>query len=483
MLLKKTIPNIVLAFCLSLWTLWSCKPDDSVLANDVLELQFSADTLTFDTVFTTVGSVSRWITVYNPTNRDMLLDEVKLADQANGAFRLNIDGMPGNQASDVLIPSKDSIYIFAEVTVDPNNTSNPLVIYDQIDFRIGTTIRSATLQAWGQDAYFHYGEILTNENVIWPSDKPHVILRNDSFPGLGIDSFSSLTVLPGSEIYVQSGAGIFVDGEILIGDVNSPDSVIIQSDRIENPPAFGLDDLPGQWFGIVLFGGSKATISHTIINESTYGVMGRFALANDFSGFIDDVGRPEIDLERVTIKNAQISALLALNARVRATNCEFFSSGGQLISLAIGGDYKFNHCTMYNSGISGASREAPILGISNQASNQGTGAIHPLGIENAEFTNCIISGSLINEIEIIAEDSSSVLFNHCLLRSEELVNAPITNQSIFNENPGFLEVSERNFKLSEFSSARDAGLNIGIFVDRANQTRDAMPDIGCWEFQ
>ena len=110
MLLKKTIPNIVLAFCLSLWTLWSCKPDDSVLANDVLELQFSADTLTFDTVFTTVGSVSRWITVYNPTNRDMLLDEVKLADQANGAFRLNIDGMPGNQASDVLIPSKDSIY-------------------------------------------------------------------------------------------------------------------------------------------------------------------------------------------------------------------------------------------------------------------------------------------------------------------------------------------------------------------------------------
>ena len=71
------------------------------------------------TVFTAVGSVeNRWITVYNPTNRDMLLDEVKL-NQANGAFRLNIDGMPGNQASDVLIPSKDSIYIFAEVTVTP----------------------------------------------------------------------------------------------------------------------------------------------------------------------------------------------------------------------------------------------------------------------------------------------------------------------------------------------------------------------------
>lgn len=483
MLGHKILPKTLLAFCLSLLTLWSCKPDDNVLASDVFQLQFSVDTLTFDTVFTTVGSVTRWMTVYNPTNRDMLLDEVRLVDQANGAFRLNIDGIPSNQASDVLIPSKDSIYIFAEVTVDPNNTSNPLVIYDQIDFRIGTSIRSARLQAWGQDAYFHYGEILTNENVVWPSDKPHVILRNDSFPGLGIDSFSSLTVPPGSEIYVQSGAGIFVDGEIIIGDANSSDSVIIQSNRIENPPAFGLDDLPGQWFGIVLFGGSKATIAHTIINESTYGVMGRFALANDFSGFIDDAGRPEIDLDRVTIKNAQISALLALNARVNATNCEFFSSGGQLISLAIGGDYTFNHCTMYNSGISGASRDAPVLGISNQASNQGTGAIHPFGIENAAFTNCIISGSLINEVEIIAEDSSSVLFNHCLIRSQELNNSPTSIQSIFNESPGFIETSQRNFKLSEFSSARDAGLDIGIIVDRANESRDATPDIGCWEFQ
>ena len=102
------------------YLLWSCKPDDNILESDVQSLQFSADTLTFDTVFTTVGSVTRWITVYNPTNRDMLLDEIRLVDQANGAFRLNIDGLPGI-VSNVLIPSKDSIYIFAEVTVDPNN--------------------------------------------------------------------------------------------------------------------------------------------------------------------------------------------------------------------------------------------------------------------------------------------------------------------------------------------------------------------------
>ena len=101
-----------------------------MLESNVQSLEFSSDTLTFDTVFTTVGSVTRWITIYNPTNRDMVLDEIRLVDQANGVFRLNIDGIPGNQASNVLIPSKDSIYIFAEAIVDPNNALNPLVIYD-----------------------------------------------------------------------------------------------------------------------------------------------------------------------------------------------------------------------------------------------------------------------------------------------------------------------------------------------------------------
>ena len=99
---------LLLTLLLSLGLLWSCKPDDSVLESDVQALQFSADTLTFDTVFTTIGSVTRWITIYNPTSRDMVLDEIRLVDQANGVFQLNIDGIPGNQASNVLIPSKDS---------------------------------------------------------------------------------------------------------------------------------------------------------------------------------------------------------------------------------------------------------------------------------------------------------------------------------------------------------------------------------------
>ena len=82
---------LLLTLLLILGFLWSCKPDDNALESDLQALQFSADTLTFDTVFTTIGSVTRWITIYNPTNRDMVLDEIRLANQANGIFRLNIE--------------------------------------------------------------------------------------------------------------------------------------------------------------------------------------------------------------------------------------------------------------------------------------------------------------------------------------------------------------------------------------------------------
>ena len=131
----------------------------------------------------------------------------------------------------------------------------------------------------------------------------------------------------------------------------------------------------------------------------------------------------------------------------------------------------------------GFTKELEIRGVGYQASNQGTGAIHPSGIENVQFTNCIINGSLPDEVEIIAEDSSTIQLNHCLIRSQNLVNASIASQCIFNEIPGFFDPGLRNFKLTETSVARDAGMSVGIVVDRGNQTRDGMPDIGCWEYQ
>jgi hypothetical protein len=51
----------------------ACRRDDYYENNDV-KLRFSVDTLRFDTVFTTLGSATRWVKVYNPKDQPVLID-------------------------------------------------------------------------------------------------------------------------------------------------------------------------------------------------------------------------------------------------------------------------------------------------------------------------------------------------------------------------------------------------------------------------
>ena len=111
----------------------SCS-DDSLSTDPNAMLEFSIDTLTFDTVFTAVGSATRSIKVYNRNEETVNITKIELEGIAGDAFRLNIDGSTGNVLTDVTIPPNDSIYIFAEVTVDPNSLNSAYVITDAVVF-------------------------------------------------------------------------------------------------------------------------------------------------------------------------------------------------------------------------------------------------------------------------------------------------------------------------------------------------------------
>ena len=54
-----------------------------------------------------------------------------------------------------LLRNGDSLYIFAEVTIDPNGLSMPFIETDSITFHYNNTIQDVDLVAWGRDAYFH----------------------------------------------------------------------------------------------------------------------------------------------------------------------------------------------------------------------------------------------------------------------------------------------------------------------------------------
>ena len=63
-----------------------------------VQLEFSVDTLMFDTIFTTVGSTTQRLKVYNPYQENVLISRIRLAGGDFSNFRLNINGQMENEA-------------------------------------------------------------------------------------------------------------------------------------------------------------------------------------------------------------------------------------------------------------------------------------------------------------------------------------------------------------------------------------------------
>lgn len=460
-------------FVVLISTVSSCRKEGLYTGNDAV-LNFSVDTLHFDTVFTTVGTVTRNFRIENTSNNTLLLDiNLKNLDGLN-TFRINIDGVSGTEFTNVEIPAKDYIYAFAEATIDYGNTSNPFIISDAIEYKYNNTIQNSYLQAWGQNAYFHSG-ILRSADSIWTNDKPHVIVRTGWFAGFGVDTFSKLTIEPGCKIYTTFGAGLYVDGELYIGEAGNQEQVTFQSDRVETlQNGIGFEDKAGLWRGIVLFSGSKAKIYNTSINQAIIGIQGR--LHDNISVLIDDLSRPDILLDKVEIKNSSQNGFIAINCKSTVTNSLFYGSGSQTVAIALGGEATFDNCTIYNNGTSGSDdSEALILSNFVQTRIGEAGLNH---LEKADFTNTIIHGS--SEEKLAFSKDIQVDFNYsftnCLLKSQLESEGGFTD-CIFNQNPKFEDTSLDDFHLQDNSPCINAGFDNSILEDFYFSTRTQF-DIG-----
>jgi len=76
-------------------------------------LTFSTDTLTFDTVFTTIGSTTSKVMVYNKQNKAVKINLIHLAGGASSPFRINVDGAKDaiHQFQDIVLKARDSFCV------------------------------------------------------------------------------------------------------------------------------------------------------------------------------------------------------------------------------------------------------------------------------------------------------------------------------------------------------------------------------------
>ena len=109
---------------------YSCKKEN-LPSDGSATLQFSNDTIIFDTIFSSVGSVTKQLMIYNNNDYDITTN-IRLGGNSAGNFRMNVDGESGNNIQNVKIFANDSMFIFLEVTIDPTNTNTPYLVSNSI---------------------------------------------------------------------------------------------------------------------------------------------------------------------------------------------------------------------------------------------------------------------------------------------------------------------------------------------------------------
>ena len=108
-------------------------------------------------------------------------------------------------------------------------------------------------------------------------------------------------------------------------------------------------------------------------------------------------------------------------------------------------------------------------------------------MQQASFTNCIISGSLPGEIELVENTAATFnySFNNCLLKlhpDSSLTSLEENNSiKIQNSDSLFVNIQEDNYQLHQLSPAIDAGIETGVAQDILGNTRNGLPDLGAYE--
>lgn len=469
---------------------YACERENPYTGSD-LDISVSIDTLRFDTVFTTIGSATRTIKIYNNQNRVVSIPEIRLSDEGEH-FRMNVDGISGSSIKEAVVQPLDSIYIFAEVTVDPDQPLDisPFIIEEKLIISAGDNEIVVTLEAWGQNAnYFPSKSAKGNINLlscnsqdlVWDDPKPYVI-----YGVLAIDS-CTLIWPEGTRIYVhggvvRNGESLYNDGLLLFlkdGKLKSQGSpgnpVIIEGDRLE--PEF--DNLSGQWSGIrFLDESTENIIRHTTIKNAIVGVR------------VDSLA--ELEIISSQIYNIASSGIVGVNGIITATNTLIHSTGGAGAQLVYGGDYNFTYCT-----ISNYNNQSQGLIMTNFRCSDAQCLedifIQPL---KGRLTNCIIDGNGDEEISItdITNGTDPGLFDIKL--SYNLIKSVAQNENIlfadcnncFYTSIGdtlFISIDENNYQLDTSSIAEMKALPIPeVPTDILGFTRDnILPDVGCYEFQ
>ncbi|HAN76301.1 MAG TPA: hypothetical protein DCQ31_00285 [Bacteroidales bacterium] len=463
--------NVFFAIFFTTFAYLACN-DEFILTDSSAKPEFSTDTVLFDTVFTDIGSYTLLFKVYNRENGSINISEISLAGGNNSQFRLNIDGFPGNDLKDKLLHSGDSLFIFAEVTVNPKDSESPFVVEDSIKFVTNGNTQFVQLRAWGQDVTLINGEII--QSAIWKKGKPYLVYNS-----MRIATGETLEMQAGTKVYFHDKSQLQVFGTLkTLGTLEEP--VLLTSDKIDAM----YKEAPGKWYGIIIVPESSGNELHnTVISNGTFGIQ---------IGDLETPLLPDLTMHNVEIKNMSVAGIWANKANIKAYNAIVANCGISGIWIAAGGNYEFAHLTLVNYWRY-TTRSKPSLVLSNSTDYNGTKYTSPLV---AKFYNSVINGSSENEIGFSQFEATpfTALFESCAIKGNKELN--ILDETIFKScfksfDAKFNATDKNDYRILETSELKDKGnmevvnqfLQLLTYDFKGiSRVVDQKPDIGAHEY-
>jgi len=464
-------------------TFTSCD-DERFTTDPANRLEFSTDTLTFDTVFTTLGSATSKILVYNRNNAALRISQIAIVGGRESTFRINVDGAvnPDNTFKDIEIRANDSLYIFVAITVDPTNSNSPVFIEDSLIFLTNGVKQNIKLQAFGQDM-----EILRNKNILndttLTDTKPYLVYGN-----LVIDTAKTLTLNPGCKLFFHNNANLVVYGNLkAVGTLEKP--ISLRGDRLDKikfETPFPYNNVSGQWGGLyLLWKDGNHLLKHVNMNSGYVGIY----FSND-----DRNTLPKLEISDCRIHNFLLYGLVVQNGNVTVSNTEISNTSSYSVYLN-GGKHSFFQSTIVNyfnnSSVQPAPRDKkPAVMIMN---------LNRVAPMETIFRNCVISGSYENEFSLASRfmDQYKGTFDHCYIRKTKAMDLPQfsdnrwyeINDTVFKSIRYDYEKSTYfNFTPDSVSPARGLAdktiaAQFPLDLNGNNRLEDNEPDAGAYEWK
>lgn len=462
---------------------YACRKQDIISHDPNLMLSFSNDSILFDTVFTSIGTSTRKLMIYNTSNKMLNISSIRLNGASQSVFRINVDGAAGVSFENIEIPAKDSLYVFVRAKIDPHDVENPFVVEDELVFLINGNLQQVKLIAWGQDANYVVADQFVKgyprfkivadslQTVHWTAGKPYVV-----YGYALIDSYGELIVDAGARIYFHDKSGLwaFSDGVLKVqGTRDNP--VIFQGDRLEQD----YRDVPGQWDRIWLMDGRQGfdhEISYAIIRNGYIGIQAE--------SFLKPTGN-SLKISNTIIENQTGIGIFTRMFAVDAFNMVVANCGNYGLALTWGGDYRFIHTTLANQW-NFSIRNNPTVLLTNYVLDSLDVPIpspfHFL------MGNSIVYGSNEEEIEtdFVAGADSSYQFDRCLVKTDrKLSKYPGFVDCIKNADPFFKDYAGFDFHPDTLSPVIGQGktnYSDQYPSDIDGVWRAPLPDLGAYQF-